>query len=388
MLKYDARCYDLDMRLKIPFLLWLIIIYGIRHGTFVAMTANVISLGLMPYSWMEMQSNYYLIACDVPALLVLIAAIYREPESWQLIRWIWQHGRALLLLSYLAGAAGFSYLHQSQLTMPANPDFIAALGGLLPDLYFIGYLLGSGLTRDLFNEFPEKVSENEAAAQLKTGNSIRLHEQELNQARRLKLLQTPIVENTVTVQIPEDTNEVMRAAAQFETAGKMAEAQAIYRELLTRTTDFAPAWHSLGLLAFHAGKTDLAVLMLREAIALDATAGLYPRNLGEIYRRMGRLNEAVSLAVLAGNLNPQDADARLNLGLALTDARRLPEAIAIYREAIKINPQHASCWNNLGVLLQSTGDREGAMYAYRQAVEFSPGNVEAQNNLQKMQSHS
>ena len=81
MLKHDARCYDDDMRLKIPFLLWLVTIYGIRHGPFIAMTANVISLGLTPYSWLELQTNYYLIACDVPALLVLIAIIYRAPES-------------------------------------------------------------------------------------------------------------------------------------------------------------------------------------------------------------------------------------------------------------------------------------------------------------------
>jgi len=384
MLKHDARCYDDDMRLKIPFLLWLVTIYGIRHGPFIAMTANVISLGLTPYSWLELQTNYYLIACDVPALLVLIAIIYRAPESWKLVRWIWLHGRSLLVCAFVLGMTGFIYLHLNTIANPANPDFIAALGGLLPDIFVIVYLLSSRLVKDIFCEFPENTSEIEAAAQLKAGNSIRLHELALNQARRMELLHTPIVENMIAVQVAQDTNEVMRAAAQCEAAGKMAHAQAMYRELLKRTPDFAPAWHSLGLLAFHAGKVDLAVLMLREAIALDATAALYPRNLGEIYRRMGKLSEAVSLARLAGNLNPQDADARLNLGLALTDAHRLKEAIASYREALKLNPQHASCWNNLGVLLQSTGDREGAMHAYYQAVQFSPDNMEAQKNLQKI----
>lgn len=386
MLKYDARRYDEDMRLKIPFLLWLSIIYAIRHGAFIAATAKVTSLGLVPFSWLDLQTHIYLVFCDFPALLVLISAVYRAPGSLKLIRWIWLHGRGMLVASYVPGIAVFIYLHQAILSNPGDTDFIAALGALLPDISVLAYLLSSRLIKDVFSEFPESTSETEAAAQLKAGNSIRLHEQELAHARRLKLLHEHLFENVapVNLEVKYKPLVVMSVAAKFEALAEFAQAEALYRELLIRTLDFAPAWQSLGLLAFHAGKTDLAVLLLREAIALDATAGVYSRNLGEMYRRTGKLNEAVSLAHVACHLTPQDADARFNLGLALTDARRVQEAVASYQDALKLNPQHASCWNNLGVLLQSTGDRDGAIHAYNQAVKFSHNNIEAQKNLQNL----
>jgi Flp pilus assembly protein TadD len=386
MLKHNARHYNGDLRLKISFMLWLSIGYALRHGIFVAASDKATSQGLTLPIWFDLQSNIYLVLCDLPALLVLISAIFRFPGGSKWIRGIWQIGRWLLVIAYLSGIGGFTYLHFDTLSNPIHPDFMISVAGLLPDIVIAGYLLSSTLIRDIFAEFPENDSALVAASQLNANNSIRLQKQELSHARRLKLLQEPIFENIAQVNLDEKfkPHVVMSVAAKLEALAELGPAEALYRALLMKTLDFAPAWHSLGLLAFHTGKIDLAVLMLGSAIELDATTGLYARNLGEIYRRMGRLNEAVSLAHVACHLSPQDADARFNHGLALTDAKRIPEAVASYQETLKLNPQHASCWNNLGVLLQSTGDREGAIHAYNQAVTFNPDNIEAKKNLQNL----
>jgi Flp pilus assembly protein TadD len=139
--------------------------------------------------------------------------------------------------------------------------------------------------------------------------------------------------------------------------------------------------HALGLNAFGQGNLTLAVELFVKAIAADPCAGLYHRNLGELCRRLGRLEEAVLAGRQATRLTPQDIDAHANLGLALSDSGEWLAAIASYRQALALNPEHGLSWNNLGVALDRSGQRDQAEQAYSQAVALNPAHAEAQLNL-------
>lgn len=387
MLKYDARHYDDHLRLKVSLLLWLALIYGVRHFLFLA-AARLMPLDIGAAPWVSLQANVYLMWSDLPALMVLLATGHRIPTALQIMRWIWTHGRWILVCSYLLGMSIFLYLHLDVISNINSRDFIAAVCVVLPDIAFMGYLLRSELVGDIFREFPEKPEQMEAkaAARPKPVSSTRQLEQEMNDAKRKELLREPVIEGNqpADFEVPSGVEpmEWMQAAAKLEARGQRAEAEMRYREVLKRSPDFAPAWHALGLLAYHAGKHELGMGLIGQAVAFDRTAGLYQRNLGEMYRRAGRLKEAISLGRVACRLGPEDAEARYNLGLALLDAGHRKEALASYREAVKINPKHALCWNNLGVILQAMGDKNGARFAYNQALSLNPANAEAQKNIQ------
>jgi tetratricopeptide (TPR) repeat protein len=137
----------------------------------------------------------------------------------------------------------------------------------------------------------------------------------------------------------------------------------------------------LGLLAFEVGKLELASQLIAHAVRLNDAVALYHRNLGELCRRLGRLDEAVLAGERATALAPDDLDAHYNLGLALTDKAEWNAAIRSYRRALELNPNHGLSWNNLGAALEKQGDMAGAEAAYARAVALNPAHHEAQNNL-------
>jgi tetratricopeptide (TPR) repeat protein len=175
--------------------------------------------------------------------------------------------------------------------------------------------------------------------------------------------------------------EAMLLAESHKTAGRLAEAETILRQILAAVPDHHPAWHMLGLVAFEVGKLGLATELIAHAVRLDGAVALYQRNLGELCRRLGRLDEAVAAGQRATELAPNDLEAHYNLGLALTDKGEWDAAIRAYRRALELNPDHGLSWNNLGAALEKQGDMAGAEAAYARAVALNPAHHEAQNNL-------
>ncbi len=57
------------------------------------------------------------------------------------------------------------------------------------------------------------------------------------------------------------------------------------------------------------------------------------------------------------------------------------EGLALLRTAVKLDPELAEAWVNLGVAWRRTGDVQAAEAAYRQALEVDPSTVTAYQNL-------
>ena len=140
------------------------------------------------------------------------------------------------------------------------------------------------------------------------------------------------------------------------------------------------AWHALGLWYFNAGNLPLAVQMIEAAVAVNGKVALYHRNLGEMCRRLGRLDAAIAAGKIACKLAPKDIDAFYNLGLAYTDAKDYTGAITTYRQALKLDPAHGLSWNNLGSALEQQDHKASALKAYVRAVRLNLRHAEAQNN--------
>lgn len=175
--------------------------------------------------------------------------------------------------------------------------------------------------------------------------------------------------------------EGMLLAESHKASGRLAEAEAILRQILATAADYHPAYHMLGLIAYEVGKLPMAVDLIARAISIDEGVALYHRNVGEMCRRLGRLDEAVAAGKRASELNPDDMDAHYNLGLALTDQCAWEASILAYRRALELNPQHGLSWNNLGAALEKHGALAQAETAYAKAVSINPQHHEAQNNL-------
>lgn len=80
-------------------------------------------------------------------------------------------------------------------------------------------------------------------------------------------------------------------------------------------------------------------------------------------------------------LEPENVDARLNLGRLLHEAGQLTAAEAHYRAAIEGRPDDAVGWFNLGVVLEDQERTDEAIEAYRLAIELDEQIVDAYYNL-------
>jgi predicted O-linked N-acetylglucosamine transferase (SPINDLY family) len=176
-------------------------------------------------------------------------------------------------------------------------------------------------------------------------------------------------------------DQALRNALGHHQAGRLAEAEGIYRQILTQSPDHAEALHLLGVLAVQVGRADAAIELIGRAIAINPTIAEYHANLGESYRRAGRYEAAIASFHRAIALKPGLADAHNNLGNALRDTGRPAEAIAAFHRAIDFRPEFAQAHSNLGNALRDLDRRDEAIAAYRRAITVAPAFAEAYTHL-------
>jgi tetratricopeptide (TPR) repeat protein len=176
-------------------------------------------------------------------------------------------------------------------------------------------------------------------------------------------------------------NQLFERARQHHEAGRFAEAEAGYRQILAQTPDHAEALHLLGMLSGQTGRFDAAIDLISRAIKVNPRAPHYHSNLGIALRECGKLDESIAALRRAIELDPNFAPAHNNLGIALRDQGRLNDAVAEYQYAIGIEPRYTDACNNLGVALNELDRLDEAIGFYRQAIRFRPDFASAHNNL-------
>ena len=175
--------------------------------------------------------------------------------------------------------------------------------------------------------------------------------------------------------------DLFAAALRLHQAGRLAEAEPLYRQALALDPNHVHALHYLGALAHQAGRSDIAADLIGRAVALDVRSPNAHNSLGAALKALGRADEAAAAHRRAIALKPDFAVAHNNLAAALQDQGRLDEAIAACRRAIALQPDLAMAHLNLGAALRDQGELDAAVASCRQALALKPDYVEAWVNL-------
>ncbi len=173
----------------------------------------------------------------------------------------------------------------------------------------------------------------------------------------------------------------LEAAVAHHRAGRLPEAEAIYRQILSRDPKHVGAMILLGGLAVQTGRFDAGIELLRQAIQRDTRYADAHYNLGIALQAKGQFDEAIAALRQAIRLRPDFADSHVNLGIALKDKGQLDEAVAAFRQAIRLKPDYAEAHYNLGLPLQAKRQLDEAVASYRQAIRLKPDFALAHNNL-------
>jgi len=175
--------------------------------------------------------------------------------------------------------------------------------------------------------------------------------------------------------------EALATAIQHYQGGRLEAAEQIYQQILKVEPDQPDALHFLGVIASRRGNHALAIEYIEGAIRSYGRAPFFHNNLGEAYRALGRLSDAVACYRRALALEPGFAEAHYNLGNALMDQGKLDEAVASYRRALALRPDYAEAHNNLGVAYREQKKLDEAVACCRRALALKPDYAEAHNNL-------
>lgn len=179
---------------------------------------------------------------------------------------------------------------------------------------------------------------------------------------------------------PQELNQLLQQAMAHHQAGRLAEADALYRQMLALQPEQPDAMHLLGVLYHQAGHSQQGVELIRRAVTIAPTPANLS-NLGEVLRATGRAAESLEFHNRAVAQSPNWVDGHANLGLALMDLGRYADAEKAFDSACRLAPRRADLWVRLCRARDRSGDPHGAVQAGRKAYELSPDSPEAVSYL-------
>jgi tetratricopeptide (TPR) repeat protein len=180
---------------------------------------------------------------------------------------------------------------------------------------------------------------------------------------------------------PFGIERTLANARALHQAGSLAEAEALYRQILSAYPYHADGLHLLGVIAQQRGRNELAVELIGKAIARNDRVADFHCNIGNALGALGRLGEAQAHYRRALRLDPRHPESCNNLGNLLKDQGQLNEAEAQFRRALALRPGYAEARYNLGNVLLDRGRTKEAIDQYRQAIKLNSGLVNAHYNL-------
>lgn len=175
--------------------------------------------------------------------------------------------------------------------------------------------------------------------------------------------------------------EALTIAAQHNESGNLQQAEMILRQILQAQPHNANAHHLLGLVAYNAGKADIAVKCIAEAIKFAPSNALFYANICEMLRQLKRLDESISTGEQGIKLSSAAPANFSNLGIAYYDTNQFDKAERCHEKALALNPNFASSLNNMGSIRRKAKKYEEAEIYYRKAIAAVPNNLEPKNNL-------
>ena len=176
------------------------------------------------------------------------------------------------------------------------------------------------------------------------------------------------------------SEQTLAAAMAQHRAGRLNEAERLYRLVCAADPKNARAFHLLGVVAHQLRRPEAASLVGR-AVMLDPDFAEAHNDRGVILAANGSVAEAVSSFERAVALRSGYDEARNNLGRGLRSLGRLDEAAAQFERVLKNVPESPLAHFNLASVFELAGRKPDAEKHYRSAIGLRPDFADAHIHL-------
>lgn len=170
---------------------------------------------------------------------------------------------------------------------------------------------------------------------------------------------------------------LLKDAELAQRAGRLAEAERIYRQILAADGQNPVAAHHLALILKGRNELAEAERLMRASIRTAPREPAFHNNLGNLLRSRSNLPEAEACYRRAIALKPGYAEAHYNLGIALKNQDRLDEALAALRHAVALRPDYAEAMTLLGAVFKDRNELAEALSWLDRALAANPDYMDA-----------
>ena len=178
------------------------------------------------------------------------------------------------------------------------------------------------------------------------------------------------------MELDQDNRDIARAG-ELEKQEKFAEAEKIYRSVLTRHPDNVTAmrrWARLGMQEKRYGEAES---LLKQAVKVAPGFSGAWSDLCSAQFEQEKYEQAADSARHLTRLKPGSAEGHVWLAAVTAAEGNHTGAVRYYDKALEVEPGHSGAMCGKGNALRTVGDQEGAIAAYRASIEARPLYVEA-----------
>ena len=175
----------------------------------------------------------------------------------------------------------------------------------------------------------------------------------------------------------EPEREALMAAATHQRAGRFAQAEGIYRQILSRDPNNISAIRLLGSIALEMGRVRMAIKLLTQATELAPDYYGAWSDLARAHMETDDFQAGEMTVKRAIQLQPEMAYPQMMYGNLLSKASRYEEAIEKFNVALKKQPDHGGALAALGHAQKTIGLQKEAIDSYRACIQSNPAFGEA-----------
>ena len=173
-----------------------------------------------------------------------------------------------------------------------------------------------------------------------------------------------------------EIKKIFDIAIKKHLANELTDAQKYYQHILEINSNHIGALNNLGELFKKLGDIQNAKNCYEKAIKVKPDFADAHNNLGTVYKKLGDIHNAKNCYDKAIEINPNFVNSLYNLGIVHKELGDYQKAKFYYEKVIKINPKQVNSYNNLGVILDELGDTQKAKAYYNAAIKINPNYTE------------
>lgn len=172
-------------------------------------------------------------------------------------------------------------------------------------------------------------------------------------------------------------HKLFKNALKMHTARDFKAAADLYQKIIRGDPGHIDALYMFGTLRAEQGDLAAAHELLMQAAALAPHSPMIQNNLGNVYLKSERLDEAAICYQRALQYNPNMHETHFNLASICLRQEKFAEAAQGFEMAITLKPDFFRAHLYLGNLHKTLGNHPKAIHSYRKAMELEQSSAEA-----------